>query len=111
MREQLPAALLPGLVPAPECRGPILGRGPCERGVVRAHPAVAACLFSHVLHDWGEDEVRRLLAASYAALPPGGLLVDHDVYLNAGKTGPLAAAEYSVLLMHSTPADAGPQWN
>ena len=47
--------------------------------------------------------MRRLLAASYAALPPGGLLVDHDVYLNAGKTGPLAAAEYSVLLMHSTP--------
>lgn len=60
-------------------------------------------LFSHVLHDWGEEQVRSLLAASYAALPPGGFLADHDVHLNEAKTGPLAAAEYSVLLMHSTP--------
>jgi hypothetical protein len=66
-------------------------------------PGYDTHLFPHVLPDWGGDEVRRLLAASYAALPPGGLLVDHDVYLNAGKTGPLAAAEYPVLLMHSTP--------
>ena len=60
-------------------------------------------LFSHVLHDWGEDSVRSLLTASYAAFPPGGFLVDHDVHVNATKTGPLAAAEYSVFLMHSTP--------
>lgn len=59
-------------------------------------------LFSHVLHDWGEDEVRGLLAASYNALPPGGVLVDHDVHVDEGKTGPLPAAEYSVLLMHTT---------
>ena len=58
-------------------------------------------LFSHVLHDWGEDSVRSLLTASSAALPPGGFLVDHDVHINATKTGPLAAAEYSVFLMHS----------
>ena len=60
-------------------------------------------LFSHVLHDWGEDIVRSLLTASYEVLPPGGFLVDHDVHINATKTGPLAAAEYSVFLMHSTP--------
>jgi hypothetical protein len=59
-------------------------------------------LFSHVLHDWPEREVRRLFAASFAALPPGGWLVDHDTHLNDEKTGPLAVAEYSVLLMHST---------
>ena len=60
-------------------------------------------LLSHVLHDWGEERVRRLLAASFAALEPGGCLVDHDTHIDATKTGPLPVAEYSVLLMHSTP--------
>jgi SAM-dependent methyltransferase len=60
-------------------------------------------LFSHVLHDWGEAEVRALLAASFAALPPGGRIVDHDTHIDARKAGPLPVAEYSVLLMHSTP--------
>lgn len=60
-------------------------------------------LFSNVLHDWDELRVRRLLAASFESLVPGGWLVDHDTHLDADKTGPLAAAEYSVLLMHATP--------
>lgn len=60
-------------------------------------------LFSHVLHDWAAEQVRHLLAASFAALAPGGWLVDHDTHINETKTGPLAVAEYSVLLMHSTP--------
>lgn len=59
-------------------------------------------LFSHVLHDWAEDDVRVALERSFAALPPGGLLVDHDTHINRDKTGPLAVARYSVLLMHST---------
>jgi 3-hydroxy-5-methyl-1-naphthoate 3-O-methyltransferase len=62
-----------------------------------------AHLFSHVLHDWDEPRVERLLAASFAALPPGGRLIDHDTHVDADKRGPLAVAEYSVLLMHSTP--------
>jgi predicted O-methyltransferase YrrM len=59
-------------------------------------------LFSNVLHDWGFAEVRQLLAISYAALAEGGLLVIHDAFINADKTGPLPVAEYSALLMHST---------
>jgi acetylserotonin N-methyltransferase len=59
-------------------------------------------LFSNVLHDWDEDVVRRLLRASADALPEGGVIVIHDAFLNATKTGPLAIAEYSVLLMHVT---------
>ena len=47
--------------------------------------------------------MRRLLRASFAALPPGGWLVDHDTHVDADKRGPLPVAEYSVLLMHSTP--------
>lgn len=59
-------------------------------------------LFSNVLHDWGAEEVRKLLTISHRALKPGGLLVIHDAFINADKTGPLPVAEYSALLMHST---------
>jgi predicted O-methyltransferase YrrM len=57
-------------------------------------------LFSNVLHDWDEEVVRQLLRASAAALPSGGRLVVHETFLDAGKTGPLDVAEYSVLLLH-----------
>ncbi len=57
-------------------------------------------LFSNVLHDWDEPLVRKLLARSFAALPPGGMLIIHDAHLNAEKTGPLPVAAYSALLMN-----------
>lgn len=60
-------------------------------------------LYSQVLHDWDAARVEHLLAASFAALPPGGTLIDHDAHVDADKRGPLPVAEYSVLLMHSTP--------
>ncbi len=59
-------------------------------------------LFSNVLHDWDTPVVKRLLEKSFAALPPGGLLIIHDMHLLADKSGPLPVAEYSVILMHST---------
>ncbi len=59
-------------------------------------------LYSNVLHDWGVPEVRRLIASSFNALKPGGLLIIHDAFINADKTGPLPVAAYSALLMHST---------
>ena len=68
-------------------------------------PLPADCdvhLFSNVLHDWGIAEVRELLAISHHALKSGGLLIIHDAFINADKTGPLPVAEYSALLMHST---------
>jgi cyclopropane fatty-acyl-phospholipid synthase-like methyltransferase len=55
-------------------------------------------LFSNVLHDWNEADCRRLLAKSVAALPDGGRLLIHDMLLDDDKSGPLWAAEYSVLL-------------
>lgn len=59
-------------------------------------------LWSNVLHDWDVPIVRQLLAASAAALPPGGTIVVHDTFLNRDKTGPVSIAAYSVLLMHVT---------
>jgi len=61
-----------------------------------------AHLISNVLHDWDVPVVGRLLASSFKALAPGGLLAIHDAHLNADKTGPLHVAEYSAMLMHST---------
>lgn len=61
-----------------------------------------AHLWSNVLHDWDEKTVRELLAKSAAALPHGGLLIIHDAFINAEKTGPLHIAEYSALLMNIT---------
>jgi hypothetical protein len=59
-------------------------------------------LYSNVLHDWDVAEVRELLARSARTLPPGGLLVVHEAFINEDKTGPLPVAEYSAILMHST---------
>jgi hypothetical protein len=68
-----------------------------------ALPAAADVhLFSNVLHDWDEPVVRQLLGKSFDAMAPGGLILIHDAFLNAAKTGPLHVAEYSVLLMHSS---------
>ena len=59
-------------------------------------------LFSNVLHDWDTPEINQLLAASFASLRPGGLLLIHDAFLDGAKTGPIAVAEYSALLMHAS---------
>jgi len=59
-------------------------------------------LFSNVLHDWDIDRVEYLLRKSFAALPPGGMIVIHDAHINGDKTGPLPVAAYSALLMTIT---------
>jgi 3-hydroxy-5-methyl-1-naphthoate 3-O-methyltransferase len=59
-------------------------------------------LISNVLHDWDVCEVRKILRVSHAALASGGLMIIHDAYINADKTGPLPVAAYSAMLMHST---------
>jgi len=74
-------------------------------GDMFADPLPDGCdvhLISNVLHDWDVPVVKKLLAKSFEALPPGGLLVIHDAYINADKSGPLHVAEYSVLLMQAT---------
>lgn len=59
-------------------------------------------LFSNVLHDWPDPIVKELLKKSFSALPRGGMIAIHDSHFNRKKTGPLAVAAYSVLLMAST---------
>jgi hypothetical protein len=59
-------------------------------------------LFSNVLHDWPDKTVKELLSKSFSALPRDGMIAVHDSHINRKKTGPLAVAAYSVLLMAST---------
>ncbi|ONI72615.1 hypothetical protein ALI144C_42065 [Actinosynnema sp. ALI-1.44] len=59
-------------------------------------------LYSNVWHDWDPANITKLAKASFAALPPGGVLVDHDMHLNDTKSGPLREAEFSVWMMMAT---------
>jgi len=59
-------------------------------------------LFSNVLHDWDEAQVKLLLEKSFSALPSGGMIVVHDAHINSAKTGPLPVAAYSAMLMTIT---------
>ena len=59
-------------------------------------------LFSNVLHDWPDKTVKELLKKSFSALPRDGMIAIHDSHINRKRTGPLAVAAYSVLLMAST---------
>lgn len=61
-----------------------------------------AVLFSNILHDWAVPECQRLLQRASAALPPGGRLLVHDVFLDDDLGGPLAAALYSANLFAVT---------
>ncbi len=57
-----------------------------------------AILFSNILHDWDVAECRRLLSRAAAALPVGGRVLVHDVFLDDDLGGPLSAALYSANL-------------
>lgn len=49
-------------------------------------------LLSMVLHDWGEDECRLIVAKCRAALPPGGRLMITELFVDDDKSGPADAA-------------------
>jgi hypothetical protein len=65
-------------------------------------PGCDVHLLSNVLHDWDVPEVERILRKSYDALPAGGMLVAHEAFLNADKSGPRPVAEYSAILVTIT---------
>ncbi|HEX5442404.1 MAG TPA: methyltransferase [Pirellulales bacterium] len=59
-------------------------------------------LLSNVLHDWDVPECRRLVGRLATALPAGGRLLIHDVFLNDALDGPLPIALYSASLFSLT---------
>jgi len=79
----------------------VSGRVEMVAGDMFADPLPGGCdviLLSNVLHDWDVAECRALVAKCAAALPAGGRLFVHDVFLNDGLDGPLAIALYSAAL-------------
>jgi predicted O-methyltransferase YrrM len=61
-----------------------------------------AILLSNILHDWDEPECRSLVKRCANALPNGGRLLIHDVFLNDQLDGPLPIALYSAALFTLT---------
>jgi ubiquinone/menaquinone biosynthesis C-methylase UbiE/DNA-binding transcriptional ArsR family regulator len=59
-------------------------------------------LLSNVLHDWDVSECRTLVRRCAQALPSGGRLLIHDVFLNDALDGPLPIALYSAALFTLT---------
>lgn len=77
----------------------------CRAGDMFRDPVPEGCdvvLFSNVLHDWDVPECRTLVGRSAEALPPGGRLLVHDVFLNDALDGPLPIALYSAQLFKLT---------
>jgi predicted O-methyltransferase YrrM len=77
----------------------------CLPGDMFRDPLPADCdviLLSNVLHDWDEPECRQLVSRCAAALPAGGRLLIHDVFLNDAHDGPLPIALYSAALFTLT---------
>lgn len=79
----------------------VLDRLDCRPGDMFRDPVPAGAdvvLISNILHDWDVPECRALLARCAAALPHGGRLLIHDVFLNDALDGPLPIALYSAAL-------------
>jgi hypothetical protein len=55
-----------------------------------------------VLHDWDVPRARALVQRCAEALPSGGSLLVHDVFLNDALDGPLPVALYSAALFTLT---------
>jgi len=67
-------------------------------------PVANVILLSNVLHDWDVPQCRALLKRCAAALPCGGRVLVHDVFLNDDMDGPLPVALYSGALFYLTEA-------
>jgi predicted O-methyltransferase YrrM len=63
-----------------------------------AVPSADVVLLSNVLHDWDVPQCQELIGRCAAALPAGGRLLIHDVFLNDALDGPLPIALYSAAL-------------
>jgi len=79
----------------------VSGRIEFRSGDMFADPVPAECdlmLLSNILHDWDVPECQALLTRLSAALPTGGRLLIHDVFLADSLDGPLPIALYSANL-------------
>ena len=79
----------------------VQGRMEFVPGDMFVDPVPAGCdvmLLSNILHDWDVPECKALIDRLARALPSGGSLLIHDVYLSDSLDGPLPVALYSANL-------------
>lgn len=57
---------------------------------------------SRILHDWGEDTIRAILARVHAALPAGGGLLIGEMLLDEDRRGPIRAHMQSLNMLVAT---------
>jgi hypothetical protein len=55
--------------------------------------------YGDIFHDWPDDKCRLLAGKSFQSLPSGGRIVLHEMLYDDAKTGPFAAAAYSVAML------------
>lgn len=65
-------------------------------------PPADVVLLSNILHDWDVPECTKLLKRCADAIPVGGRIVIHDVFLDDDLGGPLPIALYSAALFSIT---------
>ena len=62
-------------------------------------PTADLHFYSTVYNDWSPDKCSFLTAKSFNSLPSGGRIIIHGMVYNEEKTGPFAAAAFSMLMM------------
>jgi O-methyltransferase domain len=55
--------------------------------------------YSNIYHDWSREKGDFLTRKSFESLPPGGRIVLHEMLYNDDKTGPFAAAAFSINML------------
>jgi hypothetical protein len=55
--------------------------------------------YADIYHDWPSEKCRLLTQKSFESLEPGGRIIIHELLYNDDKTGPFAAAAYSVAML------------
>jgi ubiquinone/menaquinone biosynthesis C-methylase UbiE len=62
-------------------------------------PPADVHFYSYIYHDWPPEKCRFLSRKSFESLNPGGRLIVHEVLYNRDKTGPFAAAAYTMIML------------
>jgi acetylserotonin N-methyltransferase len=65
-------------------------------------PAADIYAVGRILHDWGEEKIRKLLARIYAALPTGGALLIAERLLHEDRRGPVSTHMQSLNMLVCT---------
>jgi hypothetical protein len=67
-------------------------------------PTADVLIMGHILHDWGLEDKRRLLAKAYEALPDGGALIIYEAIIDDERRRNVFGLLMSLNMLIETPA-------